>query len=65
MRQHHAVERNRAEAFGALEIAFLAKFVDILRSKNDDIAVLADDIIRSLVRYMNANQGALYIVNDD
>jgi PAS domain S-box-containing protein len=43
----------------------LAKFVDILRSKNDDIKVLAEDIISNLIKYMGANQGALYVVNDD
>ncbi len=43
----------------------LAQFVDILRSKNDNIAELTDNIIRSLIKYMNANQGALYILNDD
>lgn len=43
----------------------LAKFVDILRSKNDDIKVLAEDIISNLIKYMGANQGALYVINDD
>ncbi len=43
----------------------LAKFVDILRSKNNDITQLSNDIISQLVKYLNANQGALYIVNDD
>lgn len=43
----------------------MAQFVDILRSRNEDISVLADDIIRHLVKYMEANQGALYIMNDD
>ncbi|MBL0744551.1 PAS domain-containing protein [Chryseolinea lacunae] len=43
----------------------LAKFVDILRSKNEDLSTLSDNIIRHLVKYMGANQGALYLVNDD
>lgn len=43
----------------------LAKFIDILRSKNDDIHELTDSIIRNLVKYMGANQGALYLLNDD
>lgn len=42
----------------------MAKFVEILRSKGDNREQLSDDIIRSLVKYMNANQGALYVVND-
>lgn len=43
----------------------LAKFIDILRSKNEDVSELTDNIIRNLVRYMGANQGALYLVNDE
>lgn len=43
----------------------LARFVDILRSKNDDLMGLGDSVISNIVRYMNANQGSLYILNDD
>jgi PAS domain S-box-containing protein len=43
----------------------LARFVDILRSKNDDLAELTNQVISNLVKYMEANQGALYIVDDD
>jgi len=43
----------------------LAKFVDILRSSNDNIQTLGDTIIASLVQYTKANQGALYILNDE
>jgi len=43
----------------------LAKFVDILRSSNDDINLLGDKIISALVQYTNSNQGGLYIVNDE
>jgi GAF domain-containing protein len=42
----------------------IARFVQILRSGND-IHSLADEILRNLVRYMEANQGALYVLNDD
>lgn len=42
----------------------LAKFIEILRSKNNDLGELTDDIISNLVNYMGANQGALYIIND-
>jgi PAS domain S-box-containing protein len=43
----------------------LAKFVEILRSNNDKSKELADQIINNLVKYMDANQGALYVLNDE
>ena len=43
----------------------LTKFVDILRSSDDNINTLGDKIISALVKYTNSNQGALYILNDD
>jgi len=43
----------------------LAKFVDILRSSNDDLTLLGDKIIAALVQYTNSNQGSLYILNDE
>lgn len=42
----------------------LAKFGDILRKNNDNLSKLSDDIIRNLVKYLEANQGGLYIVDD-
>jgi PAS domain S-box-containing protein len=42
-----------------------AKFIDILRSRNDDMRALAENIITNLVKTMRANQGALYLVNDE
>jgi GAF domain-containing protein len=43
----------------------LARFVDILRSSNDNINALGDKVIASLVQYTRSNQGALYIASDD
>lgn len=42
----------------------LAKFAEILRTNNNDLGKLADEIIGNLVKYLKANQGALYIVDD-
>lgn len=43
----------------------LTKFVDILRSSSDNISTLGDKIISALVKYTNANQGGLYVLNDE
>lgn len=43
----------------------LAKFGDILREQNKSEKELCDSIISNLVKYMDANQGALYTVCED
>lgn len=43
----------------------LAKFADILRSRNDNLDELCDNITNNLVKYLNANQGALFLINDN
>ena len=40
----------------------LAMFGDILRNNNNDIRNLSEKVIHSLVKYVNANQGAIYIL---
>lgn len=42
----------------------LAMFVEILRS-NHNLSELSDNIIRILVKYLGANQGALFLLQDD
>jgi transcriptional regulator with GAF, ATPase, and Fis domain len=42
----------------------MAKFGDILRNSNDGIEVLSTNIINGLVKYVGANQGGLFVVND-
>jgi PAS domain S-box-containing protein len=43
----------------------LAKFGEILRHKSDNLKGLSELIISSLVKYLNANQGALYLINEE
>ncbi len=42
----------------------LAKFGDILRSNNESLDELSNNIISGLVKYLNGNQGGLFVVND-
>lgn len=43
----------------------MAKFGEILRTNNNDLVKLADEVIGSLVKYLKANQGAIYIIDDN
>lgn len=42
----------------------MAKFSDILRQNQQDLYALSDDILAYLINYLEANQGAIYLVND-
>jgi methyl-accepting chemotaxis protein len=42
----------------------MAKFGDILRDNSRGLEILADNILTNLVRYIGANQGGLFVVND-
>ncbi len=43
----------------------IAKFSDVLRQSNKDIHELSSLIIKDLVHYLDANQGGMFIVNDE
>ena len=42
----------------------MAKFGEILRTNTNDLGKLAEEIIGNLVKYLKANQGAIYIIDD-
>jgi PAS domain S-box-containing protein len=42
----------------------LARFADVVRSGNNNLVQLADHIIQNIVKYLKANQGGLFLVND-
>ncbi len=42
----------------------LAQFGEILRRHTENIKLLSKDIISSLIKYLNANQGGIFILND-
>jgi GAF domain-containing protein len=43
----------------------ITKFVEIMRSSNDNLTTLGDAVTSALVQYTRSNQGALYILNDE
>ncbi|MCP4521947.1 MAG: GAF domain-containing protein [Cytophagales bacterium] len=43
----------------------IAKFADILRNNQANIEVLADTVVAELIKYINANQGAIFLLKNE
>ena len=43
----------------------LAKFGELLRTHTDNLEAHCDNIIQNIVKYINANQGGLFLINRD
>jgi PAS domain S-box-containing protein len=42
-----------------------ARFADILRKNNEELQQLADEVLKNIVKYVEGNQGALFLINDE
>lgn len=58
-RKYKAEEQKRAWANEGI-----AKFSEILRAQTDNLSTLSDQIILHLVKYLEANQGSIFLYND-
>lgn len=69
MNLKHAAEeeerRKREDAQRNWSSHGIAKFSEILRQNNDNIDKLTHDVISNLVKYCEANQGGLFLINDE
>lgn len=43
----------------------IAKFADILRSNQENLSLLVDTVIAEMIKYINANQGAIFLLNEE
>ena len=62
---HKMMETGEAEKQRNWTSDGLAKFADILRDNYESLEDFSTEIIRSLVKYVKANQGSVFILNEE
>lgn len=63
--RNEEVKRKEEERKRSWDNEGVAKFADILRRNNDNINLLTNEIVKSLVKYMGANQAIMFLLNDN
>lgn len=58
-------ESNLAEKERSWVTQGLAQFADTLRSNNDNLQLLCTEVVTNLVKYLDANQGAIFVISED
>lgn len=58
-------ERNKENDIRRYTNEGLAKFADIMRVNSNDTVALGDNLIKELVKYLNAIQGTLFLSNEE
>jgi PAS domain S-box-containing protein len=59
------LEVSKADAIRSWRNTGLAKFSEILRRESNDLDRLSEQLIAELIKYVGANQGGVFIVNDE
>jgi hypothetical protein len=58
-------KRKKEDAQRTWSAQGVAKFSDLLRQNNDSMEELSYSVISNLVKYLDANQGGLFFINDE
>lgn len=58
-------KRKKEESLRNWATEGIAKFAEILRQDNDDIKKLSFNVMSNLINYLDVNQGAMFVLNND